>query len=297
MAAKVRSLETPESSRSDEEIELRDHRRLGVGGRVVRFFLGKPYFWWVAIVVVFLAGWEFIPKISGASARYAFLDPFFVSSPTRVIKELKPMLGGGDQGAPSIWGPLGRTVITALIGTAAAIVVGAVGGLICSNWSLLNRIARPFLVFLNALPKVALIPIIVLIVGSSATSDAATAFLVVLFIVFFNAYEGGCSVPEAILQNASILGAPALDKMIRIRFPFVLAWTFAVLPNAISFGLVGTVTAELFTGSSGIGSVLIVALSTSNADLTFAVVVVLSVIGVLLVLLTDMIRGRVLHWW
>lgn len=267
------------------------------GRRLRHLLLGEPYLWWVLIVVVVLAGWQWVPQMAGASSRYPFLDPFFVSSPSRVATELKSMLGSGAPGAPSIWAPLERTLVTALVGTLAAIVVGAIGGLLCSNWLLLNRVARPFLVFLNALPKVALIPIIVLIAGSSASSDAATAFLVVLFLVFFNAYEGGCSVPEAILQNAEVLGAPSIDKMVRVRFPFVLAWTFAVLPNAISFGLVGTVTAELFTGSSGIGNVLIVALSTSNADLTFAVVVLLSVVGVLLVLLTDLLRRRVLHWW
>jgi ABC-type nitrate/sulfonate/bicarbonate transport system permease component len=85
--------------------------------------------------------------------------------------------------------------------------------------------------------------------------------------------------------------------MLKIRGPFVLVWTLSQIPNAIAFGLTGTVTAELFTGSNGIGGILIAAINTQDADLTFAVVFILAAVGVVLVLGLDMVRRRVLHWW
>lgn len=71
----------------------------------------------------------------------------------------------------------------------------------------------------------------------------------------------------------------------------------ASLPNAISFGLVGAVTAEILTGASGIGKLLLTAIDTANSDLTFAVVIYVSVAGIVLVLASSRVRHRVLHWW
>ena len=148
-------------------------------------------------------------------------------------------------------------------------------GLLLSESDFLERVFRPYVVALNAVPRIALIPIIVIIVGNNAKSSAVTSAIIVVFLVFYNAFEGGRSVPREMLQNATILGARRWSRMLRIRMPFVLAWTFATLPNAISFGLVGAVTAELFTGSGGIGQVLVQAVNTVDATLTFAVVVIL----------------------
>jgi NitT/TauT family transport system permease protein len=255
-----------------------------------------PLIWQVVVVVVVLALWQWFPDIPGIRGVITFADPFFISSPLRCAKEIEHLFFGGAE-LPIIWSSLGRTLVTSLVGTAAAVVVGCALGLVCSNWVTLNSVVRPFLVLFNALPKVALVPVIVLIAGATASADAVVAFLTVLFIVFFNAFEGGSSVKQQVLDNAKILGASPLDRMFKIRWPFALAWTFAVMPNAIAFGLVGTVTAELFTGSSGIGAILITAVDTANADLTFAVVVILAVVGVILVVGTDQVRRKVLHWW
>jgi NitT/TauT family transport system permease protein len=251
--------------------------------------------WQLVILIVFLLAWQFVPSIPHIRHVIVWADPFFISSPRRCGQEIWRQFTGGDN-TPLIWGPLVRTFVTALIGVGVALVVGSGLGLICSHWEMLNRIARPYLVVLNALPKIALIPVIVLIAGSSSTSDAVVAFISVVFLIFFNAFQGGLSVPDEMMQNAQLLGAGSFEQMRRIRWPYVMEWTFAQIPSAVAFGLVGTVTAELFTGSSGIGQVLITAISTSNADLTFSVVIILGGLAVILVLLADRVRRVVLRW-
>lgn len=273
----------------------RANLRWDVATKVRAAFTRAPL-WWCIIVVSFLALWQWLPSIPGISNTIHFLTPFFISSPKQCAIELYRILTGAHHTA-MVWGPFARTVLTALIGSSAAIVVGSIGGLLCSNWVLVNRVARPFIVLLNALPKVALIPIVVLLAGPSATSDAVVAFLVVIFVVFFNAYEGGLSVSDEMLNNVKIFGAGWAGQMWKVRWPVVMAWTFAVMPNAIAFGLVGTVTSELFTGSAGLGRTLEVAVDTADANLTFAVVVLLGIAGVVLVLVADHVRQRILHWW
>jgi NitT/TauT family transport system permease protein len=86
------------------------------------------------------------------------------------------------------------------------------------------------------------------------------------------------------------------DILWRVRGPLAVAWTFASIPNAIAFVFNGTATTEIFTGSSGIGQLLIAGVDTSNATLTFAVVGELTIVGVLLVVISMTLRRRVLHW-
>ena len=82
----------------------------------------------------------------------------------------------------------------------------------------------------------------------------------------------------------------------RFRWPFVLTWSLAQIPNAVSFGIVATVTTELFTGSNGIGGILITAIDTANADLTFAVVILLGVVSVVLIFAAERVKRFLLRW-
>lgn len=250
----------------------------------------------IAILVVILLGWQFVPKIPGIRNWLSFENPFFISSPSMIARELYD-LATGAQGAIVIWVPLFRTVVTALIGTAAALATGSCIGLAVSSYVTFEKFSRPFVVLLNAMPRIAMIPIIVLLFGSSEVADAITAFIVVFFLVFYNAAEGGSTVPKEILQNAALMGASRRAVMWKVRWPFALAWTFAALPNAIAFGLVGTITTELFTGGAGIGYQLVIGINNTNATLIFAIVVVVSVVGVILVLSSSMLRRVLIPWW
>ena len=250
----------------------------------------------LTILFLILAAWQWIPQIPGVARISPVFDPFFISSPSQVAQTLYHLVTGTG-GVQSIWGAFFHSVIPALVGTAIAVVAGALAGLICSNWATVNRVLRPFIAVGNALPRVTLIPIIVVIAGPTSTADIIVGFLVVFFLVFWNAYEGGVSVPQESLENVRILGASPMHELRRVRLPYVLVWTFASLPAAIGFGITAIVTAELFTGSTGLGQVLVVAVQTANADLTVAVTILLGVTGLTLIGIASLVRRRVLHWW
>ncbi|HEY1761504.1 MAG TPA: ABC transporter permease subunit [Acidimicrobiales bacterium] len=253
-------------------------------------------FWQLVLFFGFLAGWEWLPTVPFLSKHFLFFQRFFISSPIGVAKMVF-YLATGKNYIATIWGPLGHTLSAALGGTICAIISGAVLGLLFSHNAYSYRIFRPFIVALNAVPRVAIIPIIIILVKSAEMTDAVTAFTVVFFLVFFNAFEGGRSVPIEVIQNVKILGGTAATVLWRVRWRYVLAWTFASLPNAVTFGIVGSVTAELFTGSSGIGQILIAAVDEANAALTFGVVTVLTICSLLLVMGSDVARRRLLVWW
>jgi NitT/TauT family transport system permease protein len=203
----------------------------------------------------------------------------------------------GRDGTAKIWSPLGQTLEATAIGVALALAVGFLLGLLLSNWDVVNQIVRPYLVLANSVPRISIIPIIVLCFGSPSQAGIVTAFTIIVFLVFFNAFEGASQIPAAMIANARLLGAGNWAILFAVRGPYALAWTLASVPTAISFGLIGTVTAEIFTGGQGVGGLLTSAVSTANADLTMAVVIVLSVIGVVAVAAAEGLRRRLLPWW
>ncbi|MDX6416753.1 MAG: sulfonate transport system permease protein [Trebonia sp.] len=252
--------------------------------------------WRLACVVVVLAAWQYLPDIGWLSAHYHVFDPFFISSPSRVASNLGKLATGSD-GVVSIWAFLWYTVKATAIGVAIGVGAGVVLALIFSQYAMLAKILSPFISFVNATPRIALIPIFVILVGPTITMSVITAFLVVFFIAFYNGLTGGLSIPRQIIDNARLLGASSTEIALQIRLPYVLAWVCASLPNAISFGLVTVVTAEILTGQPGMGQLITTALTNSDASLTFSVVITLAVVGSLFVFASELLQRRLLHWW
>ncbi len=250
----------------------------------------------VAIVAIVLLAWEYVPQISWLRSRSPVFDPFFVSSPSQIAERLYELTFGVG-GSETLWPYLWQTLQGTLLGVAIGTVAGALAGLVFSNSPLISKTLQPFITMMNATPRIALIPIFVIIAGPSITATVLTAILVVFFLVFYNAFSGGMSVAPHALQNARLLGATSWEVMRHVRLPYVLVWTFASLPNAVSFGLISVVTAEILTGALGLGRLLSISIQTVDSTLTFSVVVILTVLGMVLVTITDRIRNRVLHWW
>jgi NitT/TauT family transport system permease protein len=258
----------------------------------------RAFIWFLRLFILaaLLLGWQFFPEISGVRRISHVFDPFFVSSPQKVYDSLGGLLFG-QGGEPTVWTSLWQTLEATFIGVSVGTVAGFVAGLVLSNNDTLERVARPFVTVFNSMPRIALVPIFVIIAGPTTTASALLAMAVVFFLVFYNAFAGGTSVPIQTVQNAQLLGATPWEIMRQVRLPYVLVWTFTAVPNAISFGLVAVVTAEILTGQLGMGALLAQSINTVDATLTFSVVVILSVVGVVLVTLADAIKRRMLHWW
>ncbi len=249
----------------------------------------------ILFMVSVLTAWEYLPKIEFLSELTPLMNSFFISSPSLIVKELWKLFT--SSGAESVWPYLWPTVWASLAGLFIGIVLGIVLGLIMGSVPFLNSVFRPFVVAINAIPRIALIPIVVLIFGTSFAASVVISVLVVFFVVFFNAFEGAQSPPEALLQNAILLGATSTQVTTRIRFPYVMVWTLAALPAAATFSVIAVVTGEILTGTAGLGRLISIAQSTADSNLTFAVVVILSVVGLTVVGVAELIKRRVLHWW
>lgn len=251
----------------------------------------------VALAIALIAGWEFVPRIDWLSERYKFLNSFFISSPSEVWTNVVSLMNGGDETAGiSVWPYLRTTVEATIIGVVVGLAFGALAGLIFSNFRRLSEVVRPFIVLANSTPRIALIPIFVVIAGPNMRASIFSVVVVVFFLAFFNAFEGGTKIRQAMIDNALLLGASPASIMKVIRLPQVMSWTFASVPNAISFGLIIAVATELLAGIRGMGTLLQTAMINIDAGLTFAVIVILSVVGLVLYGIANVVRDILLRW-
>ena len=254
--------------------------------------------WQLLILLAFLSIWQYAPLDPAISRHVRFLNRFDVSSPTAVAQEIGRLATGNavKLGTPLVWPFFFRTIEATFEGLAIGMALGVAFGLVLSEFRALDRVLRPFITLVNSAPRVALIPIVVLLVGPSENASVVSAVLITFFLGFFNAYEGAMSIPPALLANARLLGARRRHTLITLRLPQSLSWTFGVLPNAISFRLSNRRDDRVTNWHTWDGATILASTSELNASLCFAVVAYLSATGALLIFGATKLRQFVIIW-
>ena len=248
--------------------------------------------WQLAILAVFLGAWEGLTRIPWFVAN-TFIDPFFISQPSRIAVRLFTWV---QPGRNSVWPHLFSTLRATALGLGVGVGSGFVVGLLLSQNRFLAQVLNPFIVAMNSMPRIAFVPLITMLFGLGIASKVATSWFVVFFLVFFNTYKGGLSLERELVDFCRTLGGSPRQILWRVRIPTAASWTFASLPNAISFALIGVVLAEFVGSTTGMGYLMITALATLNATDMFAAITLLSLVGVVLVAIVSVVERRVLHW-
>jgi NitT/TauT family transport system permease protein len=245
------------------------------------------------LLAVCLALWEGLTRVPYL-VKNTFLDPFFISRPSLIAQQLWSWTFGAQAGF--LLPHLIATLEATLLGLFVATVTGFGVGLLLSQSPVLAKTLNPFIVALNSLPRIAMVPLITMIFGLGLLAKVVTAWFVVFFLIFFNTFKGSVSIEKHLLQFCQTLGATQRQLLWSVRVPSALAWTFAALPNAISFSLVAVVIAEFVGTTKGMGYLIVTALSTLNASEMFAAITVLGVSGLVLVAIAERIERRLLRW-
>lgn len=174
------------------------------------------------------------------------------------------------------------TVQESLLGFALAVVVGMVGAIVVILVPPIKQVVVPAVVGLNTLPKVALAPIIVVLLGLGTTSKVAMAFLISFFPVLINEIGGLEDVESSLLEYLSLLKATKLQTLLRARLPSSLPALIDGMKIALSLSVVGALVGEFIAADQGLGYQITIAYSSLNTPLVFALVIVVSVAAALL---------------
>ncbi len=242
------------------------------------------------------------------------LDPYFVSKPTLIWNRFLELgclalpRGGWAWNDPQgflgcVWSPKGSlwshtlaTLRNTFWGFLVGVSSGVAVGLLLGRSETLARIFEPYIVAFNSLPRVALVPLIIIMFGLGDVSKVVTALTLVFFVVFFNTFEGTRSVDRDLVNAARFLGASDWQVTWTVYVPSALAWVFASLSPAISFALIGVIVGEFIGSERGLGKIIIEAEAQLQIADMMVALIVLMVIGVALVLVFRAIERRLLRW-
>ncbi len=173
-----------------------------------------------------------------------------------------------------------NTLYTTMVGFGVAVAFGAALGLLIGASRMLYIALYPLLVGFNSIPKVAVVPILVIWFGVGDTPPILTAFMLSFFPIVVNVAVGLATIEPELEDVLRALGARKTDILLKVGIPRSLPFFFASLKIAITLAFVGAVIAETVAGNAGIGHVMLVASSNFNTPLMFAGLIVIAVMAI-----------------
>jgi NitT/TauT family transport system permease protein len=236
---------------------------------------------WMVIIGMF-ATWEI--------AVHAFDIPQFVlPAPSAIaasmVKWWVPILDNSWQ-----------TLMTTLIGFGLAVVFGLMLGIAIGSSTLLYHGLYPLLIGFNSIPKVAVVPILVIWFGIGTVPAVITAFLISFFPIVVNVATGIATVEPELRDVLRALGARHVDIIKKVGLPRAMPYFFASLKISITVAFVGSIIAETVAANKGIGHLMILASSRFDVPLVFAGLMVTAVLGVAMYLIAVTIENRTTGW-
>ncbi len=198
------------------------------------------------------------------------------------------------------WGPIYRnslfTLATTMIGFALAVAFGLALGLLVGWSRAIYAGLYPLMIGFNAIPKVAVVPILVLWFGIGFTPAVLTAFLISFFPIVVNVATGLATIEPELEDVLKALGASKLDIMRKVGIPRTLPYFFGSLKIAITLAFVGSVISESIASNYGIGNLMLQAQAQFQVPLIFAGLVALAIEGIVMYAAMAMLENRMTGW-
>lgn len=236
---------------------------------------------WLSAIGLFVL-WELIVRI--------FNIPVYVlPTPSESI-----MVGWEFRAA--IWMHALQTLYTTLAGFAIAVVFGVILGALVGSSKAVYDAANPLLVGFNSVPKVALVPVLVMWFGIGTVPAMITAFLISFFPIVVNVATGLATLEPELRDVLRSLGATRRDILVKVGFPRAMPYFFASLKVAITLAFVGSVISETVASNLGVGYLMLSASSKFNMPLVFAGLLVIAVMGIAMYELFNIIERRSTKW-
>lgn len=229
------------------------------------------------------------------ACRFGLVSALVLPAPSAVAKEFfgasREIINGGPLRNDTL-----VTLYEAVAGFIVAFLFAFIGGTLIAEIPLLRRVMMPYLVAINAAPKVALAPLIVVWFGFGTSSKIVMAALIAFFPLLINVVAGLANADPQKLKLMHSLAASAWMTYTKVKLPDALPSIFAGMKIAIVFAVVGAVVGEFVGAEAGLGLVIKRTDYQLDVALTFAIVAMLSLMGILLFYVIEWSERRVLFW-
>lgn len=188
------------------------------------------------------------------------------------------------------------TLWTSVIGFAIAIAGGLLLGLAIGASPFVYSGLYPLLIAFNVVPKVALVPILMIWVGVGALPAVITAFVISFFPIVVNVATGLATIEPEMRDVLRSLGASRTEILVKVGIPRAMPYLFASLKVAITLAFIGSVISETVGGNRGIGFLMLSAGARNDAPTTFAGLFAVAIMGVAMYALCALVEKRMTRW-
>lgn len=237
----------------------------------------------LVLAACLIMGWEL------AVGAWQF-SPLVLPAPSAVAAALWRALLTGY-----LWPHFVQTLVELGLGLGVGVVLGFTLGLLLGESEPLRRVLMPYVVTSQVVPKLALVPLFIVWFGFGTVPTVVITALICFFPLLENTLTGIAQVDPARLELFRMLGASRVQTLWRLKVPAGLPSILAGLRVAVVLALVGAVVGEFIGASKGLGALIIAAQGSMDTTLMFAVLLIITLLGLVLYELTLWLERRLLR--
>src|SRR3989337_2244173 len=236
-------------------------------------------------VVIFLTIWELVGN------TFQLINPMFMSAPSLIYKAAVGLFTSGE-----IYNDLYVSGVEFAWGLFLSIIFGIPFGIGCGWYRRMAYIFDPFINAMNATPRVALLPLVIIWLGIGILSKVGIIFLGAVFPILINARDGVKTTPHNLLNAAKSFGASEWQIFKSVVLPSTLPFIITGLRLGVGRALIGVMVGELYAATAGIGFMITVAGATFQTDKVFVGILVFAITGVVCMEILTRLETRFDKW-
>ena len=236
-------------------------------------------------VVAFLTVWELI------GSTFQLINPMFMSAPSLIWKAAVQMFASGE-----IYNDLYVSGLEFAWGYSLSVIVGIPFGIAIGWYRKMAYTFDPFVNAMNATPRVALLPLIIIWLGIGILSKIGIIFLGAVFPLMINTRDGVKTTPHTLLNAAKSFGASEWQIFRSVVLPSTVPFILTGLRLAVGRALIGVMVGELYAATAGIGFMITVAGATFQTDKVFVGVLIFAITGMIATEVLDKLEHRFDKW-
>jgi ABC-type nitrate/sulfonate/bicarbonate transport system permease component len=235
-----------------------------------------------ASVAVFFVIWEYYGRR---------MDPIFMAPPSAIFEAAVQLIQSG-----ALKKALIQTLWPFSVGMALTVVVGIAFGIVMAQWRTVEYVLDPFINALYAIPRIALVPLIILWAGLEFVGKVSILVSVAIFPITVNTYSGIRDVRGAMLEIGRAYGATEWQIFWKIVLPAAIPFIMAGIRLAVGLAIIGIIVAEFFTAISGLGGMIVEYANVFATAKLFVPIIVIALIGVVLTEFVMWLERRMSRW-
>ena len=260
--------------------------RIADSSRLYKFYLNQEKKILGGLAVgIFLIIWELAGNV------YQWVNPMFMSAPSLIFKAAWQMFASGE-----IYNDLYVSGIELLGGYFLAVAVAIPFGILVGWYKRMSYVFDPFINAMNATPRVALLPLVIIWLGIGILSKVGIIFLGAVFSILINTRDGVKTTPVNLLNAARSFGASEWMVFKTVVIPSTIPFILTGLRLAVGRALVGVLVGELYAATAGIGFMITVAGATFQTDKVFVGVLIFAISGMIGMELLTKVERRFDKW-